>query len=73
MDAPPTRSPRDTGPLDLRDFGPMGRGLGTPEDCHDGSQWELHRGELVEQMVGESIHSITMPRSFAPTRAMGSR
>ncbi|MFS8065432.1 MAG: Uma2 family endonuclease [Byssovorax sp.] len=60
MDASPTRPPRDTGPLELRDFGPMGRRLGTPEDCYDGSPWELHRGELVEQMGSKDIHGITM-------------
>jgi hypothetical protein len=43
----------------------MGRRLGTPEDCHDGSPWGLHRGELVEQSVCEVIHSITIPRFAA--------
>ena len=38
----------------------MGRRLGTAEDCYDGSPWELHRGELVEQMGSKDIHSITM-------------
>src|SRR6185503_3745282 len=60
MEALPMRPPRDTGPLELRDFGPMGRRLGTPDDCYDGSPWELHRGELVEQMGSKDIHGITM-------------
>ncbi len=38
----------------------MGRKLGTAEDCYEGSPWELHRGELVEQMGAKDIHSITM-------------
>lgn len=38
----------------------MGRRLGTPKDCYDGSPWELHRGELVEQMGSLDIHGITM-------------
>lgn len=49
-----------TGPLEVRDFGPMGRRLGTAADCYDGSPWELHRGELVEQMGSKDIHGITM-------------
>jgi Uma2 family endonuclease len=60
MHALPTRPPRNTGPIELRDFGPSGRRLGTPDDCHDGSPWELHRGELVEQMGSKDIHGITM-------------
>jgi hypothetical protein len=60
MKALPTRPPRDTGPIELRDFGPMGRRLGTPADCYNGSPWELHRGELVEQMGSKDIHGIIM-------------
>jgi Uma2 family endonuclease len=60
MDAQRTRPPRDTGPIELRDFGPSGRRLGTPADCYDGSPWELHRGELVEQMGSKDIHGILM-------------
>lgn len=60
MKTAPTRPPRDTGPIELRDFGPMGRRLGTPADCYDGSPWELHRGELVEQMGSKDIHGIVM-------------
>jgi Uma2 family endonuclease len=60
MNAAPTRPPRDTGPIELRDFGPMGRRLGTEADCYDGSPWELHRGELVEQMGSKDIHGIVM-------------
>ncbi|HVK65687.1 MAG TPA: Uma2 family endonuclease [Polyangium sp.] len=60
MDARPTRPPRRTGPIELRDFGPNGLRLGTPDDCYDGSPWELHRGELVEQMGSKDIHGITM-------------
>jgi uncharacterized protein YjbJ (UPF0337 family) len=60
MHALPTRPPRDTGPIELRDFGPMGRRLGTEADCYDGSPWELHRGELVEQMGSKDIHGIVM-------------
>ena len=56
----PTRPPRDTGPIELRDFGPTGRRLGTTDDCYDGSPWELHRGELVEQMGSKDIHGIVM-------------
>jgi Uma2 family endonuclease len=58
MHASRTRPPRDTGPIELRDFGPSGRRLGTPADCYDGSPWELHRGELVEQMGSKDIHGI---------------
>ena len=60
MRALPTRPPRDTGPLALRDFGPTGRRLGTIADCYDGSPWELHRGELWEQMGSHDIHGIVM-------------
>jgi hypothetical protein len=60
MDPLPTRPPRNTGPIELRDFGPMGRRLGTESDCYDGSPWELHRGELVEQMGSKDIHGIVM-------------
>jgi Uma2 family endonuclease len=52
--------PRNTGPLELRDHGPSGRRLGTFDDCYDGSPWELHRGELVEQVRAKDIHSILM-------------
>src|SRR5262249_57469448 len=54
------RLPRDTGPIELRDFGPTGRRLGTVADCYDGSPWELHRGELWEQMGSKDIHGIVM-------------
>lgn len=54
------RPPRNTGPIELRDFGPTGRRLGTAADCYDGSPWELHRGELVEAMGGKDLHGITM-------------
>jgi hypothetical protein len=60
MFALPTRPPRNTGPIGLRDFGPTGRRLGTIADCYDGSPWELHRGELWEQMGGRDIHGIVM-------------
>jgi Uma2 family endonuclease len=60
MHALPIRPPRDTGLLELRDFGPTGRRLGTPADCYDGSPWELHRGELWEQMGSKDIHGIVM-------------
>jgi Uma2 family endonuclease len=55
-----SRPPRNTGPIELRDFGPTGRRLGTPADCYDGSPWELHRGELWEQMGSKDIHGIVM-------------
>lgn len=45
-----------TGPIELRDLGPNGRPLGTPDDCYDNSPWELHRGELVKTMSGHLIH-----------------
>ena len=38
----------------------MGRRLGTVADCYDGSPWELHRGELVEQMGSKDIHGLVM-------------
>lgn len=60
MSAVHTRSPRNTGPIELRDLGPNGRPLGTAADCYDGSPWELHRGELVCQMSSNGIHSILM-------------
>lgn len=60
MNALPTRPPRNTGPMELRDFGPTGRRLGTPADCYDGSPWELHRGELWEQMGSKDIHGLVM-------------
>ncbi len=56
----PVRPPRDTGPIALRDFGPTGRRLGTADDCYEGSCWELHRGELWEQMGSKDIHGIVM-------------
>ena len=55
-----TRPPRDTGPIAMRDFGPTGRRLGTAADCYDGSSWELHHGELVEQMSSKDVHAIAM-------------
>lgn len=60
MPAVHTPSPRNTGPIDLRDRGPNGRPLGTAADCYDGSPWELHRGELVRQVSSNEIHSILM-------------
>lgn len=60
MEVLPQRKPRTTGPLELRDFGPTGRRLGTAADCYDGSPWELHRGELWEQMGSKDIHGIVM-------------
>lgn len=49
-----------TGPIELRDVGPTGRKLGTPDDCYDDSPWELHRGELVEKPVSTDVHSVAM-------------
>jgi len=46
--------------MEGRDFGPTGRRLGTKADCYDGSPWELHRGELWEQMGSKDIHGIVM-------------
>jgi Uma2 family endonuclease len=60
MNALPARPLRTTGPIELRDFGPTGRRLGTVADCYDGSPWELHRGELWEQMGSKDIHGIVM-------------
>jgi hypothetical protein len=60
MNAMPARPRRDTGPIELRDFGPTGRRLGTVADCYDDSPWELHRGELQEQMGSKDIHGIIM-------------
>ena len=60
MNALPARPPRVTGLLELRDFGPTGRRLGTAADCYEGSPWELHRGELWEQMGSKDIHAIVM-------------
>ncbi len=60
MNALPLRPRRDTGPIELRDFGPTGRRMGTAADCYDGSPWELHRGELWEQMGSKDIHGIVM-------------
>ena len=57
----PERELVRTGPIELRDFGPNGRRLGTPTDCEDDdTPWELHRGELVERPVSHDIHSIVM-------------
>ena len=55
-----TRPPCNTGPIELRDFGPLGGRLGTAADCYDGSPWELHHGELIEQMGSKDIHGIVM-------------
>lgn len=44
----------------MRDYGPNGCKLGTFADCYDGSPWELHRGELVEQIGARDIHGILM-------------
>ncbi len=60
MQAQRVRPPRDTGPIEVRDYGPSGRKLGTFADCYDGSPWELHRGELVEQVGSRDIHGILM-------------
>jgi hypothetical protein len=61
MHTDPERPLRRTGPIELRDSGPTGRKLGTPEDCEDeDTPWELHRGELVERPVSHDIHSIVM-------------
>jgi hypothetical protein len=65
MGASSPHPPTKVGPVELRDVGPTGRRLGTSEDCYDGSPWELHRGELVEQMQGEAIHSVMVPRFAA--------
>lgn len=54
----PRCTPRNTGPLEGRDFGATGRRLGTAVDCYDGSPWELHRGELWERMGSKDIHGI---------------
>ncbi len=53
-------TPRNTGPIELRDLGPNGRPLGTPDDCYDGSRWDLHRGELVLQMSAKLEHCVVM-------------
>jgi Uma2 family endonuclease len=71
MHAQPTRPPRDTGPIEGRDFGPTGRRLGTPADCYDGSPWELHRGELWEQMGSKDIHGIVIALLTALFRTHG--
>jgi len=60
MQALRVRPPRNTGPIEVRDYGPNGRKLGTFADCYDGSPWELHRGELVEQVRSREIHGILM-------------
>ncbi len=60
MNALSARPPRVTGLLELRDFGPTGRRLGTAADCYEGSPWELHRGELWEQMGSKDVHAIVM-------------
>jgi Uma2 family endonuclease len=54
------RPPRNTGPLEGRDTGRHERRLGTPEDCFEGSPWELHQGELVEQMGSKDLHAVVM-------------
>ncbi|AUX46141.1 hypothetical protein SOCE26_076460 [Sorangium cellulosum] len=71
MNALPNRPPRNTGAIELRDFGPTGRRLGTADDCYDGSPWELHRGELVEQMGSKDIHGIVMAILAALFRTHG--
>ncbi len=60
MPALRARPPRNTGPLEVRDYGPNGRKLGTFADCYEGSPWELHCGELVEQMGSKDVHGILM-------------
>ena len=60
MEPRPYRQPRDTGPLEVRDVGVTGRRLGTAADCYDGSPWELHRGELWDQMGSKDLHGIVM-------------
>lgn len=58
FEAEPERQLIRTGPIELRDKGPNGRPLGTPEDCaDDDSPWELHRGELVETPMANNSHS----------------
>jgi hypothetical protein len=47
-----SRPPRNAGPIELRDLGPNGRPLGTPDDCYDGSGWDLREGELVPHITG---------------------
>ncbi len=56
----PERELIRTGPIELRDVGPNGRKLGTPDDCYEDSPWELHRGELVEKPVSNDIHSLAI-------------
>jgi len=60
MQARLNRPPRNTGPIEVRDYAPSGRKWGTFADCYEGSPWELHRGELVEQMGSKDIHGILM-------------
>jgi hypothetical protein len=60
MSADLPRAPRNTGPIELRDLGPNGRPLGTAADCHDGSLWQLHRGELVRQTSSNEVNSAVM-------------
>src|SRR5262249_17751960 len=60
MEALLVRPPRDTGPLEVRDFDPTGRRRGTIADSYDASPWELHRGELWETMGSKDIHGIVM-------------
>jgi Uma2 family endonuclease len=61
MHSEPDRPLVRTGPIELRDCGPTGRKLGTPDDCaDDDTPWELHRGELVERPMAHNIHSIVM-------------
>jgi hypothetical protein len=63
------RKPVDTGPVEVRDFGPHGRRLGTCADCYPGSKYELHRGELIEQMGSKDLHGIAMAIAAALFRA----
>lgn len=60
MQALRSSPPRNTGPIEVRDHGPSGRRLGNIDDCYDGSPWELHRGELVQQLGSKDIHGILM-------------
>jgi Uma2 family endonuclease len=54
------RTPVDEPTLELREEVLPRRRLGTAADCYDGSPWELHRGELLEQMGSKDIHAIVM-------------
>lgn len=57
---PTLRPPPDSGPIALRGFGPNGGRLGTVADCEEDSGWELHHGELVEQMGSKDIHGVVI-------------